>query len=284
VTVATLISTYPPARLPAQVAGDVASLAGSTRAAGLAGAGVALVGDAGAIFANPAALASIRHLAVEGSYEEYPAGATLSSAAAAVGVGPFAYGVGAHVLRPASTTGQPSDVLAVSALVFRFGMIALGGSLKYVREGFAVPRVEAWGSDAGMAIALFDIFALGASVENLGGSLAAGAHLPRRTRVGFTMNFADPQGSGRLLTTIEKQWPEGRHSVLVAGAEGGMVTRGGVGVIARVGVSGQSSSIAMSPFAVGAGVALGRLQIDYAYRTYSAPSGAMHRLGMRWTR
>ena len=281
---ATLVPASPPERLTAQIAGDVASIPGSTRSAGLAGAGVALVGDAGSIFANPAAIASIRHVAVEGSYEEYPAGATLSSGAAASGVGPFAYGIGVHVLRPASETGQPTDVLALSALVFRFGMIALGTSVKYVREGLAVPQVEAWSGDIGVAIALFDIFALGASVENLGGDLAAGAHLPHRTRVGFTMNFADPQGSGRLLTTVEGQWPEGRPSVLVAGAEGGIVTRGGVGIIARMGVSGKTSSIDVSPFAIGGGITLGRLRLDYAYRSYPAPNGGGHRLGVRWTR
>ena len=279
-----LLSASPPTRLPAQVAGDIASLSGSTRSAGLAGAGVALVGDAGSVFANPAAIASIRHLALEGSYEEYPAGATLSSAAAAVGFGPFAYGIGTHVLRPATELGRPTDVLALSAIVFRFGMIAVGTSVKYVREGLAVPQVEAWATDAGVAIALFDIFALGASVENIGGDLSAGAHLPRRTRFGFTMNFADPQGSGRLLTTVEGQWPEGRPSVIVAGAEGGMVTRGGIGLIARIGISGRTSSIDMSPLALGAGITLGRLRLDYAYRSTSTPSGAMHRLGVRWTR
>jgi hypothetical protein len=156
--------------------------------------------------------------------------------------------------------------------------------LKYVREGLAIPRVEAWSGDVGVAIALFDIFALGASVENVGGDFAVGARLPRRTRVGFTMNFADPQGSGRLLTTVEGQWPEGRPAVLVAGAEGGIVTKGGVGIIGRMGVSGKTSSIDMSPFAVGAGIKLGQLQLDYAYRSYVAPNGGGHRLGVRWTR
>src|SRR2546422_8018409 len=42
------------------------ALAGSTRSAGLGGAGVALVGDAGALFANPAAIATVRRLAFEG--------------------------------------------------------------------------------------------------------------------------------------------------------------------------------------------------------------------------
>ena len=47
----------------------VAVLPGTTRSAGLGGAGVALVGDAGAVFANPAGIATVRHLSVEGSYE-----------------------------------------------------------------------------------------------------------------------------------------------------------------------------------------------------------------------
>src|SRR5438445_11725110 len=60
------------------------SLPGSTRAAGLGGAGAALVGDAGAVFSNPAGIATIRHLSVEGSYEGYLAGSTLFSAALAL--------------------------------------------------------------------------------------------------------------------------------------------------------------------------------------------------------
>ena len=100
-------------------------------------------------------------------------------------------------------------------------MIALGASVKYVREGDTAPQGESWAGDAGVAIALFDIFAIGASVQNLGGDLSTGADLPHRTRVGLTMNFVDPQGTARLCTTLEGQWPEGEASVVVAGAEGG---------------------------------------------------------------
>lgn len=273
------LTTRPPDRLTAQSAAGVALLPGSARSAGLAGAGVALVGDASSMFSNPAGIATIHRFALGGSYEGYP-GTTLSSGAAAVRVGHFDYGIGAQMLRPA--TSQSPDVLALSALVYRFGMIALGTSLKYVRQGAAAPQNEIWAADAGLAIALFDIFALGVSVQNLDIDFGAGAHLPRRTRFGFTLNFVDPEGSARLLTTLEGQWLEGRSAVLVAGAEGGIVTRG-IGLIARVGVSGQSSSDA-SPIALGAGLALGRLQIDYAYRSYDAPSGVVHRFGVRWAR
>lgn len=273
------LTARPPGHLTAQTASGVAALPGSTRSAGLAGAGAALVGDAAAMFANPAALATIHHFAFEGSYEGFP-GTTLTSGAAAVRVGHFDYGIGGQILNP--TASQSPDVLALSAVVFRFGMIALGTSLKYVRQGATDPQTEIWAADAGVAIALFDIFALGASVQNLEVDLGAGARLPRRARVGFTMNYVDPEGSARLLTTVEGVWPEGRSPVLVAGAEGGIFSRG-IGLIARVGVSGQTSRDA-SPVAFGAGVALGRLQIDYAYRAYDAPSGVVHRVGLRWAR
>ena len=274
-----LLFAFPPTRLPAQ-ASSVVSFPGSTRSAGLAGAGVALVGDAGAMFANPAAIATVRHVALDASFERFPLGATLSSAAAAVRIARYNVGVAARVLRPSATPAQPTDLVLMSTLVFRFGMIAFAGSGKYVREGTATPQVVTYAGDIGVAMALFDILALGASVQNIGGDWGTETHLPRRTRVGFTMNYVDPQGTFRLLTTLEGLWEVGRRSVIVAGAEGGVVTGGGIGIIARAGVSGQASDLA--PIALGAGIALGRVQLDYAYRSQDTPSGAVHRFGVRW--
>lgn len=274
-----LLHAFPPARLPAQ-ASSIVSFPGSTRSAGLAGAGVALVGDAGAMFANPAAIATVRHVALDASFERFPLGTTLSSAAAAVRIARYNFGVAARVLRPSAASAQPTDLVLMSTLVFRFGMIAFAGSGKYVREGITTPQVVTYAGDVGVAMALFDILALGASVQNIGGDWGTGTHLPRRTRVGFTMNYVDPQGTFRLLTTLEGLWEVGRRSVIVAGAEGGVVTGGGIGIMARAGVSGQASDLA--PIALGAGIALGRVQLDYAYRSQDTPSGAVHRFGVRW--
>jgi hypothetical protein len=174
-------------RVGAAQAGGVSALPGSTRSAGLAGAGVALMGDAGAIFANPAGIATIRHLGLEGSYEQYLGGATFASAATAVRVGRFDYGVGAQTLDyPAASPTPPTEVLGTSALVVRYGLLALGSALKYSRETASSGPATAWGADVGAALALFDIMALGASVQNVGGN--ATALLAQRTRVGFTMN------------------------------------------------------------------------------------------------
>jgi hypothetical protein len=263
--------------LSAQAVGGIAELPGSARTAGLGGAGAAIVGDASAIFANPAGLATVHHLAVEGSYEAYPSGVTLSTGAVALRVSRFTWGAGAAALGPSYTS---ADVLGVSSLVFRTGLVALGTSAKYVRETLGGERVDAWAGDAGLAIAVFDLMALGVSVQNIGGDLGGGVHLPRRTRAGFTLNYVDPQGSYRLLTTLEGQWPSQGGAFVVVGVEGGVVARG-LGVLGRAGYVGHSMTTSASPFTAGASVELGRLYLDYAFRADDA-LGARHHVGLRW--
>ncbi len=279
----------------------VAVLPGSTRSAGLGGAGAALVGDAGAVFANPAGIATIRHLSVEGSYEPYLAGTAVSAAAVALRVGRVTWGFGAQTLdygsepeivpdpatggRRGMATGaafHPYEALAVSSVVYRRGLLAFGVSAKYDRQQIGDVVSDAWAGDAGMAIAIFDIAAFGVSVQNLGGDFGAGARLARRTRAGFTFNYTDPQGAFRLLTTLEGQWTRDRAAVLIQGVEGGIVT-GGVGLVGRVGYATRAAVTDASRFTFGGGVLLGHLQMDYAFQGYQALGGGTHRVGVRWT-
>jgi len=58
------------------------------------------------------------------------------------------------------------------------------------------------GGDVGIAIAIFDIAALGVSMQNMGGDLGAGARLPRRSRAGLTLNYTDP----RVPTACSRPW------------------------------------------------------------------------------
>jgi hypothetical protein len=268
--------------LPGQDASLLGVVPGSARAAGMGGAGAAIVGDAGAVFANPAGLATVHHLALEGSYESYPSGSTLSTGALALRGGRFTWGVGAAAL---GRTYTSADLLGASALVFRTGVVAFGTTLKYVRETISGARLDAWAGDAGLEIAVFDLMALGVSVQNIGGDLGGGEHLGRRTRAGFTLNYIDPQGTYRLLTTLEGQWPSagGGSAFVILGLEGGTVKGGGggIGVLGRVGYVGHSVTTSASPFTFGGSVELGRLHLDYAYRADDA-LGARHRVGLRW--
>jgi hypothetical protein len=289
--------------LAAQSEGSVvASLPGSTRSAAMGGAGAALIGDAGALFSNPAGIAAVHRVAVEGSYEPYLAGTIYSTGAVAVRAGRFAWGFGVQALDygseaiivpdPASGNrrGLPTggsftagDLLATTTLVYRRGLIAAGASAKFAREQIGAWSADAWAGDLGLVIAVFDILALGASVQNLGGDFGTpdGARLQRRTRVGFTTNYVDPEGTYRLLTTIEGQWPAGDPAQLVLGAEGGMVARG-VGVLGRLGFATRSPTSAASRWTFGAGVELRRLHVDYAYQSFALLGGGTHRLGLRW--
>ena len=187
---------------------------------------------------------------------------------------------GAAAVGPSYTS---ADLLGVSSLVLRSGIVALGATAKYARETLGGARVDACAGDVGVAVAIFDLAALGVSVQNIGGDFgpaAGGAHLPRRTRAGFTLNYIDPQGTARLLTTVEGQWPVGGSAFVVLGLESGVVTRG-MGVLGRVGYVGHSGVTSASPFTAGGSLELGRLHLDYAYRADDA-LGARHRMGLRW--
>ncbi len=292
----------PPNRLAAQTEGSIlTALPGSTRSAALGGAGAALVGDAGAMFANPAGIATVRHLSIEGSYEPYLAGSAVSSAALALRVSRFTWGFGAQTLdygseaeivpdpasggrrgMPTGASFHPYEALATTSLVYRRGLAAFGVTAKYNRQQIGSEVSDAWAGDVGVAVAVFDIMAFGVSVQNLGGDLGNGALLPRRTRAGLTLNYTDPQGTFRLLTTLEGQWTRGQSAVLVQGVEGGVVT-GGVGLVVRLGYATRPAVTDASRVTFGGGIVLSRLAMDYAFQAYDALGGGTHRVGLRWT-
>ena len=297
-----LSAVRPSGRLAAQTEGSILTvLPGSTRSAGLGGAGAALVGDAGALFANPAGIATIRHLSIEGSYEPYLAGSAVSAAALALRVQRWTLGFGAQALdygsdaeivpdpatggrrgMPTGASFHPYEALATTSLVYRRGFVALGVTAKYNRAQIGSDVSDAWAGDVGMAMAVFDIMAIGVSVQNLGGDLGNGALLPRRTRAGLTLNYTDPQGTFRLLTTLEGQWTRDRSAVLIQGIEGGIVT-GGVGLVGRVGYATRPTVTDASRVTFGGGIVLGRLAMDYAFQAYDGLGGGTHRVGLRWT-
>ena len=254
-------------------------LPASVRSVGLGGAGAALVGDASVIFTNPAGLATIRHMAFEASYASIPGGSTLSLGAVAIRVGRLDWGGGAQVL---STPGSLNhdDAVVASSLVYRRGLLAFGVTGKYA-HGPGTPAAGMWAGDAGVALPVFDLFALGVAVQNIGGD-SAGGILPRRVRTGFTMNYVDPEGAYRLLTTLEAQWLSGKHAELVQGLEAGFVL-GGVVLVGRVAYGTAALAPGVSKLSAGGGIELGRFHIDYAYRPIDSRGDARHRIGVRWT-
>jgi hypothetical protein len=263
----------------------VLSLPGSVRQAGLAGAATALIGDAGTVFSNPAGLAPIKYLSVEGSFSTYPDGTRQGSASAGLRLGPMHVGGGGSYLLFNDSAAVRSNLMWVGTLGYRFGLFSVGSSAKYVASEDSTGHVDRGiTEDIGLAIALFDISTIGFSAQNLGNHRISGASLtlPTTYRLGFMLNFTDPQTTARLLGTIETIWTQDEERRTVIGFEAGLVVSG-VGLVARVGHGGQPPASGQSEWAVGGGLLLGRLRFDYAYQRRKGLGGEVHRVGIRWT-
>lgn len=271
----------------------VLSLPGSVRSAGLHGAGAALVGDAGAVFANPVGLATLRHIGLEGTYRRTRFDATAGTAAMGWRLSQFDLGLGLAYVGGDSIPmvglsrgpgGRPYEAMGVGSLVYRFGLIAVGGSIREVRRLADGGEERGRSGDLGVALAVFDIMAIGFSMQNVGGNWRPQSVLPmpRLTRWGFTMNYADPQETFRLMTTIEAQWPEGQPSRWILGGEGGVVVYG-VGLLGRAAYQTRTAGTAEPAVTFGGSAALARLQLDYAYAARDLVGAPAHRLGLRLT-
>ncbi|KPJ86834.1 MAG: hypothetical protein AMS18_15070 [Gemmatimonas sp. SG8_17] len=267
----------------------------SARSAGLNGAGAALVGHAGALFTNPAGIATVRHIGMEASYRNLADDAYLTAAALAwrisqfdVGLGVAYFDLGNDPLR-FPVTGVPAtshtrDLAGFGSLVYRYGMIAVGGTAKYASRTVDADKDRALSFDGGAAIAIFDIMAIGFSIENIGGNWRneSALTMPRLTRFGFTMNYVDPQETYRLLSVLELQWPEDRDTRILLGAEAGIVLKG-VGLIGRGAYGSQASSSDLPRFTYGLSIAISRLSLDYAFRNADQLEDTVHLVGLRLT-
>lgn len=259
----------------------------SVQAAGLAGAGVALPGYAGALFVNPAGLAPIRVLSVEAGFSRTPDQSTYAMAAAASRVGKFNVGFGVRYLLFPKSSPTVDNLSSVGAVVYRYGAIALGGSAKYVSvEDRSGPTTRSLTSDLAVQVAFFDIAALALSVQDVGQVKITGngLALPDALHMGFSLNLLDTFSNGRMLATIETVWSEGEHGRTVLGLEVGAVVSG-LGIVGRVGSGRQPGSAGglLSNTTFGASLLLGRARLDYAYQDRSALGRAVHLAGVRWT-
>lgn len=278
---------------------------GSARMAALAGAGAAIVGDDGNVFVNPAGMAPIRRTTLGGSIALGPGFTRFASASYVLRIGRFDLGFGAMardwgdtvtVTLPAGDTTFASSnlaswaVMGVGAAAYRRGILSLGVSGKAMREYVADSAGALWDAaavtgDVGGAITIFDIMAIGVTLQNFAGTFVeqhTGPEpaLPRTLRAGYTLAMIDPQGTMRLTLTAEWVHPPSSDAWWALAAEGGIAISG-VGVLARAGyAAGRVGADARAP-SFGAGVVAGPLRIDYTYQTYHTVTGASHRLGAR---
>jgi len=254
----------------------------SPRFSGLGSATVAMIGYAGSIFTNPAGLASVRNMSLEGAYAGLTDTSSYFMGAAAVRLGPLNLGGGLRYLRFDDGLATQDNLESVFGAVARVKGVALGlaGDWFAVEDSAGIVT-RTLTTDAALTVAFFDIAALALVAQNIGraGLGTGGFDLPSSIHLGFSLNLIDTYSNGRLLATIEQTWSEGSAETLL-GLEGGAVFSG-VGLVARVG-SGRTPGSPFKRFAWGGSVVLGRSALDYAYLERPG-AGPLHVFGMRLT-
>ena len=257
-------------------------------------------------------MATIRRLAIGASTERSLFGSQLSTGAFALRVGRFDLGLGVvyldlggdSVIVPDPAFGGDRGTatgdlitayqgMAVGAAAYRRGMISIGASAKYLNEHVGVPNstpgpngTSGVTGDVGVAIALFDIMALGFSIQNLTGRLTSGGvpvRLPRTSRFGIALNIVDPQGVPRLLVTSDWIGPPGGDSYWAFGFEGGMV-KNGIGILGRLGLAAGRPASDRKDISAGAELVVHSIRLEYAWQGYNTLGPATHRVGVRWAR
>lgn len=257
----------------------------SVRAAGLGGEGTALSGDASATFINPAGLATIRNIAIEAAAQRYPDGSVEGMAAGAFRLFQFDLGGGIHYLRFSDTSGVKDNLEWTASGVYRFGLLAVGSSLKYVSlEDSAGQTRRSATTDLGLGVHVFDILTLAFTVRNIGSWRVTGGplSLPVSKHAAFAFNFVDPQGTARLLSTLEVVWTDRSDRRTILALEAGAVL-GKVGVVGRVGYGAAPEGAGQKKLSIGGGIVLSRFNIDYAWQHRTKLGNQVHRLGLRFT-
>jgi len=257
----------------------------SVRAAGLGGEGTALSGDASSTFINPAGLATIRNIAIEGAVQRYPDGSLEGFAAGGFRLFQFDLGGGVHYLRFSDTSAVKDNLQWTASGVYRFGLLALGSTLRYVSLEDSAGQVRRSATtDAGLGIHVFDLFTLAFAIRNLGSWKVTGGplSLPVSKHAAFAFNWVDPQETARLLTTLEVVWADRARRRTVIGLEAGAVV-GAVGIVGRAGYGAPPEGAGQKKFSFGGGLVLSRFNIDYAWQRRTKLGREVHRLGLRLT-
>ncbi|MBI4543895.1 MAG: hypothetical protein HY703_01710, partial [Gemmatimonadetes bacterium] len=293
---------------PGTSGAQVLQLPAGSRAAGFSGAYAAGAGDADLVFYNPAGLLTLSG-GFSAAYQRHVAGISLGSAAGALRVGDFALGLGVsfldagdiEVVEPdpdlggqrGRKTGETASaretaVRLAAALPLARGRLRVGAGLGLATTDLAGLSRSAPLADAGVQLEL-PYVTLGAALRNLGGSLsgdgAEDAPLPTELRLGAAFELAAEGGLGLLaMADLVSQLREGGATVL-AGVEAGWLRgqTGRLGAVARIGYDGWGGGDSgLGALRLGAGLALGRLALDYTYQNLDF-FGAVHRLGVRWS-
>ena len=282
------------------------TLPSSSRALALGEAWGAVADDESALFYNPAQLARVRGLAVGGSLQNYIASTTLGAFAVAVplkrgtvafGLQLLDYGSAAEIVPADGTGGQLGSPTGASvtaqdmAFTLGYGIafgarheLRVGAAVKYARQEVASYSGGAVAGDFGAAYSLANGWDVSAALQHAGSNLtlaSVSAPLPLTWRAAVAAPVMRMDAFS-LRPMAEARQVSGAEVTGVLGAEGTWRTgTGGTLLSARAGYAFRGSTDARLPFTVGAGITLGRFQVDYAYEGFDLIGGATNRVGVR---
>jgi len=283
------------------------TLPASARALGLGEAWDAAADDESAIFYNPAQLARVRGLSVGGSMQNYIASTTLGAFAAAIPLKHGTVGFGMQLLdygsadevvpadgsdgqvgTPTGSTVTAQDMAFTVGYGIAFGSrheLRIGGAVTYVRQEVASYAGGAMAGDIGAAYTLADGWDVSAALQHMGSKLtlaAVSAPLPLTWRASVAAPAVRTEAFS-LRPMAEVLQVSGAEVTGVLGAEGTWRTgTSGTTLSARAGYAFRGSTDARAPLTVGAGITLGRLEVDYAYEGFDLIGGATNRVGVRF--
>jgi len=283
------------------------TLPSSARGLALGEAWSAVADDESALFYNPAQLARVRGLSIGGSLQNYIASTTLGAFAVAVplkhgtlalGLQLLDYGSADEVVPVDGSNGQigspTGSTVTAEDMAFTLGYgiafgarheFRIGAALKYARQEVASYSGGALAGDIGAAYSFHSGWDVSAALQHAGSSLtlaAVSAPLPMTWRVAvaapgvnaaaFTLR---PMAEARQVSGAEVNGVLGTEGIWRTGTTGTMLS-------VRAGYAFRNTSDARSPFTAGAGITLGRLQVDYAYESFDLIGGATNRVGVRF--
>lgn len=255
------------------------------------------VQDSWSLEYNPAG-SRVESAALAAAYQALPVGASAGAAVVAVPVKrAFTVALSTRFVDygeidvieadPGSPVGQPSGATASGGEVTtllggaaRWGPVAVGVAGRWLRLDVAGLTDDAFALDGGVSIVAVPGLTFGASVQNVGGDVAAGraAPLPRTVRAGAAVER--PLGGVGALLAVEVRRREARTGV-GAGVE---VRGGGGGVegVARLGYESRAApGDAYSRLVFGGGLRIDRIGVDLAYRALG-PLGSTRQVGLSY--
>jgi len=198
----------------------------------------------------------------------------------------FDLGGGIQYLRYTQPAPLTDELWWTAAAVYRFGMIALSGNVTYASVLDTSGQTNrSVGGGAGFQLAVFDIMAIGGTIQNFASKAITGDGVdqPVNGRIGFMFNFVDPQSNARLLFTLEGAYSEGEKPRTLLGVEAGVVLKG-IGVVVRGGYGSSPPAAMLGDWSVGGSLILSKhAAVDYAYLPETPLGGPANQLGVRLT-